>query len=193
MFLLKRAVNGKMIALGVTKDEQKPKWYFMNPQVQAFVNHSEGELKTYTNFKIGDEVTITTEDKNGSLYITKIEKGNVPQVQAPTQAPAEKTEGGGASAPQQTTWKATCSKCKKECEVPFKPSSDKGILCKECYAAQQGHGGGSKTPAEQNTIKRQAIGHMTSRSLASLHGNLTIDNVEGVIRKLYALYTELVG
>ena len=30
--------------------------------------------------------------------------------------------------------KATCTKCKKECEVPFKPTEGKPVYCKECYA-----------------------------------------------------------
>ena len=30
--------------------------------------------------------------------------------------------------------KATCSECKKECEVPFKPTDGKPVYCKECYA-----------------------------------------------------------
>ncbi len=30
--------------------------------------------------------------------------------------------------------KAVCSSCKKECEVPFKPSGDRPIYCKDCYA-----------------------------------------------------------
>ena len=29
--------------------------------------------------------------------------------------------------------KTTCSKCKKECEVPFKPTQGKPVYCKECY------------------------------------------------------------
>ena len=29
--------------------------------------------------------------------------------------------------------KATCSECKKECEVPFKPIEGKPVFCKECY------------------------------------------------------------
>lgn len=29
--------------------------------------------------------------------------------------------------------KATCDKCKKECEVPFKPSGDKPVYCKDCF------------------------------------------------------------
>jgi len=29
--------------------------------------------------------------------------------------------------------KATCSKCGKECEVPFKPTQGKPVYCKDCY------------------------------------------------------------
>jgi len=29
--------------------------------------------------------------------------------------------------------KAVCSECKKECEVPFKPTEGKPVYCKECY------------------------------------------------------------
>jgi len=30
--------------------------------------------------------------------------------------------------------KATCTQCKNECEVPFKPTEGKPVYCKECYA-----------------------------------------------------------
>ncbi len=30
--------------------------------------------------------------------------------------------------------KATCDDCKKECEVPFKPTEGKPVYCKECYS-----------------------------------------------------------
>ena len=30
-------------------------------------------------------------------------------------------------------YKAVCDKCGKECEVPFKPTSDKPIYCNECF------------------------------------------------------------
>jgi CxxC-x17-CxxC domain-containing protein len=29
--------------------------------------------------------------------------------------------------------KATCAECGNECEVPFKPSGDRPVYCKECY------------------------------------------------------------
>ena len=30
--------------------------------------------------------------------------------------------------------KAVCDECKKECEVPFKPTEGKPVYCRECYA-----------------------------------------------------------
>ncbi|MBT3582655.1 DNA-directed RNA polymerase [Candidatus Woesearchaeota archaeon] len=29
--------------------------------------------------------------------------------------------------------KATCSECKKECEVPFKPDPNKEVFCRDCF------------------------------------------------------------
>ena len=33
--------------------------------------------------------------------------------------------------------KATCDECKKECEVPFKPTEGKPVYCKECFAKRK--------------------------------------------------------
>jgi len=33
--------------------------------------------------------------------------------------------------------KAICAECKKECEVPFKPTEGKPVYCKECYAKKK--------------------------------------------------------
>lgn len=30
--------------------------------------------------------------------------------------------------------KAVCADCKAECEVPFKPSGEKPVYCKDCFA-----------------------------------------------------------
>ena len=29
--------------------------------------------------------------------------------------------------------KATCTVCKKECEVPFKPTEGRDVLCQDCF------------------------------------------------------------
>ena len=31
-------------------------------------------------------------------------------------------------------FKATCSDCGQECEVPFKPTEGRPVYCRECYA-----------------------------------------------------------
>jgi len=33
--------------------------------------------------------------------------------------------------------KATCSKCGKECEVPFKPMEGKPVYCRDCYMSMK--------------------------------------------------------
>lgn len=33
--------------------------------------------------------------------------------------------------------KATCSECKKECEVPFKPTEGKPVYCRDCFAKRK--------------------------------------------------------
>ena len=33
--------------------------------------------------------------------------------------------------------KTTCSKCGKECEVPFKPIEGKPVYCRDCYMSMK--------------------------------------------------------
>jgi len=33
--------------------------------------------------------------------------------------------------------KAICADCKKECEVPFKPSGERPVYCKECFSRRK--------------------------------------------------------
>jgi CxxC-x17-CxxC domain-containing protein len=56
-------------------------------------------------------------------------------------------DGGGHDRP--VMHKATCSKCGKECEVPFRPSGNKPVLCLDCFRAE---GGG------QNGFERKSFG-----------------------------------
>jgi CxxC-x17-CxxC domain-containing protein len=41
--------------------------------------------------------------------------------------------GGRDNRGPRTMHKATCAECGKECEVPFKPTGDKPVLCQDCY------------------------------------------------------------
>ncbi len=35
--------------------------------------------------------------------------------------------------PPRPMYRATCADCQKDCEIPFQPSGDRPVYCKECY------------------------------------------------------------
>lgn len=37
-------------------------------------------------------------------------------------------------------FKTKCSDCGKDCEVPFKPSQDRPVYCKDCYPKHKRQG-----------------------------------------------------
>lgn len=49
--------------------------------------------------------------------------------------------GGGRPVRHAEMHKAICSTCGKECEVPFKPSGDKPVYCRDCFAKNRSHEG----------------------------------------------------
>ncbi len=51
------------------------------------------------------------------------------------------SSGGGAGAgAQRELFPATCSSCGKATEVPFRPSSNKPVYCRECFQQQRSTG-----------------------------------------------------
>ena len=48
--------------------------------------------------------------------------------------------GGGFGRQPREMHKATCADCNQECEVPFKPSGDRPVYCKECFSKHKSGG-----------------------------------------------------
>ena len=48
--------------------------------------------------------------------------------------------GGGFDRAPREMHKATCADCGKECEVPFKPSGDRPVYCRECFSKRRNEG-----------------------------------------------------
>ena len=48
--------------------------------------------------------------------------------------------GGGFDRQPREMHKATCADCNQECEVPFKPSGDRPVYCKECFSKHKSGG-----------------------------------------------------
>ncbi|MCX5666209.1 MAG: hypothetical protein NT036_04105 [Candidatus Omnitrophica bacterium] len=51
--------------------------------------------------------------------------------------PAPKHENGFR---ERVLYKAVCADCKKGCEVPFKPSGERPVYCKECFSKRKSRG-----------------------------------------------------
>jgi len=98
-------------------------------------------------------------------------------IQRPAQQPPQRPEEQRPQPPFQgrILHKAVCADCKKDCEVPFKPSADRPVYCKECFAkrkverrAQGGHGIPPKPllPAKEGAAATPAVVETASKSAA---------------------------
>ncbi|MEK6940273.1 MAG: CxxC-x17-CxxC domain-containing protein [Nanoarchaeota archaeon] len=53
---------------------------------------------------------------------------------------------------------AVCDQCKKECQVPFRPSSNKPVYCSECFKEKEnGRDNGSFSPRSQSRPSKSGI------------------------------------
>lgn len=54
--------------------------------------------------------------------------------------PAEKPPVAEQPRRDRVLYEAICADCHKVCEVPFKPSEDRAVYCKSCFAARKSGG-----------------------------------------------------
>lgn len=59
---------------------------------------------------------------------------------------------GGRDGGQTQMFQATCADCHKPCEVPFRPSGDKPVYCKECFMKRRE--GASRAEGQRDTGSR---------------------------------------
>jgi CxxC-x17-CxxC domain-containing protein len=46
--------------------------------------------------------------------------------------------GGNRDGGSREMFPATCSSCHKACEIPFRPSGDRPVYCRDCFGSQEG-------------------------------------------------------
>ncbi len=51
--------------------------------------------------------------------------------------------GGQGSGDKAFMYQATCAECGKPCEVPFKPTGERPVYCKECFASRRSSDSGN--------------------------------------------------
>ena len=71
----------------------------------------------------------------------KVEEPKIEEPASSTPAPAT-TPTAGTDQYGRQVYDVTCSACGKQCQVPFKPSGDRPVYCRDCYMKQRGGGSG---------------------------------------------------
>ena len=61
------------------------------------------------------------------------EPGRCPECRAARKAQNRNNGGGGYSRQPREMFPAICATCGKETTVPFQPSGDKPVYCRDCY------------------------------------------------------------
>jgi len=160
----------KYLAKIVFKEEDGEKWATTSEAVYNWAKK---------NFKDGDTVDVQYNLKNGQYFVSKISALGAT---------------GASKSTKQSTTKDTFEYTCEDCGAGLKDGKYKKCYnCNKKNPSKKTGGTYTKSPEVQESIKRQAIGHMTSRSLIALTGQVDVNNIEEIAESLYKLYIRLVG
>jgi len=79
---------------------------------------------------------------------------------------------------------AVCASCGKKCEVPFRPSGDRPVYCKDCFGSKSDPGAGGFRPRE-----RSGFGQGAPQAVSSQGGG--VGNNEELKNQLVAINAKL--
>jgi len=65
------------------------------------------------------------------------EPGRCPQCRAARKASNRGGDRGGYGRTERQMYEVTCAECGAPTQVPFKPSSDRPVYCRDCYASKR--------------------------------------------------------
>ncbi len=205
-FLFAFIKDGKNL-VKIAMDDGKERWMETSPAVLGFAKKAlKGSDKT-TNYP-GDEVKVTYTEENGKYNCTRIEKIGGASASNSEVSTNGKPKCADCGKELKDNKYKKCYLCNKKNPLKNEASTEGKYICsdcgatlkdnkyKKCYTCNQKNpdsGTKDRGSTVNNSIKRQAIGHMTSRSLVALQGTLDPNTIQEQIRALYKLYTELVG
>ncbi|MGI5880234.1 MAG: zinc-ribbon domain containing protein [Syntrophomonadaceae bacterium] len=64
------------------------------------------------------------------------EPGRCPECRAARKAEARGNRGGGGYRSERQMYPAVCAECGKDTMVPFQPSGEKPVYCRDCFKPQ---------------------------------------------------------
>ncbi len=99
--------------------------------------------------------------------------------------------GNNRPAADREFFKATCASCHKACEVPFRPTGDKPVYCRECFANKApsdgrmgGRGGDFKR--ESRSFRDERPAHKDVRDVVKTPRDTGTDDIKRQLAKLEA-------
>lgn len=99
-----------------------------------------------------------------------------PPQSAPAPAQTDRPRDEGSTEPNphrnRVLYQAVCADCSKPCEVPFKPSGERPIYCKECFAARKAS---RRAPQPQGAVQQRQV-----RVIPNGVGKVTISELVSV-------------
>ena len=77
----------------------------------------------------------------------------------------------------------TCDKCKKQCEVPFKPTGDKPVFCRDCFGKEGDSGSNSRSNFDSRNKNTSPPSGISSEQFKQINAKLDqiiefLDNLE---------------
>jgi CxxC-x17-CxxC domain-containing protein len=75
--------------------------------------------------------------------------------QSSAKAQEKHNDQRGSSFRERNLHKAICADCRKECEIPFKPSPNRPVYCNECFAKRKKGGNIYKETDDARPADRQ--------------------------------------
>jgi CxxC-x17-CxxC domain-containing protein len=81
---------------------------------------------------------------------------------------------------------ATCAKCGKQCEVPFRPTGDRPVLCSDCFRNDRDSGSRGGSDMRRNFGSRESRGSsqsgISSDQLDKI--NAKLDKILGILEMI---------
>lgn len=87
-----------------------------------------------------------------------------------------------------TMHSAVCSSCGKSCEVPFRPTGDKPVYCRDCFAGRAAMGGERSSRKDfrvENRAENRSVGNTGNEELKRQLEiiNLKLEKIIAIVEK----------
>ncbi len=109
--------------------------------------------------------------------------------------------GFGGDRPPVTMHKAICTECNKDCEVPFRPTGDKPVLCQNCFSSKKDSYAGGRDSYDKSPSKSFSNGESNNQNLETTNAintmkaqisdiNFKLDKLTRMIENIQQITTD---